>query len=87
MLETARLLARHADWRSWRSGALHHWHDAGRPAAPPLPRSPAPQVSFCFVGQPLAMMLYYHDWRQGYTHPLAGLPVDALAAIRGAASL
>ncbi|KAI7841389.1 hypothetical protein COHA_005007 [Chlorella ohadii] len=37
-------------------------------------------VSFCFVGQPLAMMLYYHDWRQGYTHPLAGLPTDALAA-------
>lgn len=26
------------------------------------------------------MMLYYHDWRQGYTHPLAGLPTDALAA-------
>ena len=31
-------------------------------------------VSFCFVGQPLAMILYYHDHRQGYTHPFAGLP-------------
>lgn len=47
--------------------------------------TPLPQVSFCFVGQPLAMMLYYHDWRQGYTHPLAGLPTDALAAIRSRA--
>lgn len=31
-------------------------------------------VSFCFVGQPLAMILYYHDFRFGFRYPFAGLP-------------
>lgn len=30
-------------------------------------------VSFCFVGQPLAMILYYHDFRLGLHLPFAGL--------------
>lgn len=30
-------------------------------------------VSFCFVGQPLAMILYYHDFRLGLHLPFTGL--------------
>lgn len=32
-------------------------------------------ISFCFVGQPLAMTLYYHDHLQGYKHPFQGTPI------------